>query len=76
MLPLDVALAYNYKVPLEEQDVIMVCVLYSCMGFTALLMNMVTNISTISRLISRKDGSCERPALIGAITLSIIGIGL
>lgn len=76
MLPLDVAFAYDYRVPLEEQDVILVCVLYSCMGFIALLMNMVTNISAISKLTSSTDASCERPALIGAILLSVVGIAL
>lgn len=45
VLPLNVAISYDYSIPLEEDEAIMVCVFYSCMGVAALVLNLATNIS-------------------------------
>ena len=65
VLPLNVALAYDYQMPLEEADAIMVCVAYSCMGLAALVINLATNLS---------QRNCERPVLLVANFTAIAGL--
>lgn len=49
ILPMNIAIYYNDKIPLEEEDVIFVCLFYSCMGLSSMLTHILTNSKSVDQ---------------------------